>query len=99
MIVLPKYVIKIMNTQTVFCMVHIIVLIFIPVHLRNTVNLKGQQIEYKIFSLRDTYSYCIMLFIWIHIFYCLKSSKECRYNTRFSQRTARKPKSPLFFRK
>lgn len=63
MIVLPKYVIKIMNTQTVLCMVHAIVLIFIPVHLRSTVNLKWQQIVYKIFSLRDTYSYCIMLFI------------------------------------
>lgn len=49
MIVLPKYVIKIMNTQTVLCMVHVIVLIFIPVHLRSTVNLKCQQIVYNLF--------------------------------------------------
>lgn len=68
--ILPKYVIKIINTQFVLCMVHIIVLIFqcmIPVHLRSTVNLKWQQIVYKIFSLRDTLD---ILLLYNAIYFC-----------------------------
>lgn len=46
---------KIIITQIELCMVHILVLFqaVIPLHLRNTVNSKGNHVLYKIFSLRD----------------------------------------------